>query len=86
MVGAVGQGGPDSSANAQFKDAFDRLSRGDVSIETISKLLNLDDREFWKGAIVGAAAALLVSNLPAVKGIFEAMTSPKAADDPDESD
>ena len=50
--------------NTDLKEAFDRLSRGDLSADTIGKLLGLDDRDFWTGALLGAAAALLATNLP----------------------
>ncbi|ODR95266.1 hypothetical protein AUC70_06135 [Methyloceanibacter stevinii] len=53
--------------SAAYMDAFDRLSRGHVDAQTIGKLLSLDDEEFWKGALVGAGAALLATNLPALK-------------------
>jgi hypothetical protein len=60
----------EAADSSQFKEAFDRLSRGDLSAETISKLLKLDDADFWKGALVGAAVALLATNLPAITRMF----------------
>ncbi len=71
---------------AAYKEAFDRLSRGDVSADTIGKLLSLDEREFWKGALVGAAAVLLASNLPTLKAMFAGMAaSATGSDKNDES-
>ncbi len=68
-------------ANADFKEAFDRLSRGDVSADTIGKLLGLDDSDFWKGALVGAAAALLASNLPILMNMLSGLAQSKPAAD-----
>ncbi|ODS01391.1 hypothetical protein AUC68_00585 [Methyloceanibacter methanicus] len=56
--------------NAAYKEAFDRLSRGHVDADTIGKLLSLDDDGFWKGALIGAGAALLATNLPTLKTMF----------------
>ncbi|MEG6508988.1 hypothetical protein V6C03_08390 [Methyloligella sp. 2.7D] len=75
--GSQGQGGPGHGGqspgydeNAAHKEAFERLSRGNVDAETIAKLLSLDERDFWKGALVGAGAALLATNLPALKAML----------------
>jgi hypothetical protein len=59
-------------ANADLMEAFDRMSRGDLGAETIGKLFDVTDRDFWKGALVGSAAALALSNLPALKALFGA--------------
>ena len=79
--GARGAASPYAQArgdNNDLKEAFDRLSRGDLSADTIGKLLNLDDRDFWTGALVGAAAALLATNLPTLMSMFSAAARPKA--------
>ncbi|WP_051021928.1 hypothetical protein [Thioflavicoccus mobilis] len=31
-------------------------------LSSLSRMLNLDDKELWKGALVGAAAVLLLTN------------------------
>ncbi|MGZ9090284.1 MAG: hypothetical protein ACXW3T_01505 [Rhodoplanes sp.] len=68
--------------NSDLTEAFDRLSRGDLSADTIGKLLNLDDRDFWTGALLGAAAALLATNLPNLMSILSGAARPKpGADD-----
>ena len=68
--------------NSDLKEAFDRLSRGDLSADTIGKLLNLDDRDFWTGAVLGAAAALLATNLPTLMSMLSGAARPKpGADD-----
>lgn len=62
---------------AQLKEAFDDLSRGEVNAETLGKLFALDDRHFWKGAVVGAGVVLALSNLPTIKA-FMAMAAASA--------
>ena len=64
--------------NADLKEAFDRLSRGDLSADTIGKLLGMDDRDFWTGAVLGAAAALLATNLPAIMSMLSGVARPKS--------
>ncbi len=79
-------GGINAHRNADLKEAFDRLSRGDLSADTIGKLLGIDDREFWKGALIGAAAALLANNLPILKSAFAgAMRSDASGKEPDKA-
>lgn len=36
----------------------------------LTQLLNLDDKEFWKGALVGAAAVLLLTNESVQRALF----------------
>lgn len=73
MGGGASPFGPASDPSGDLKEAFDRLSRGDLSADTIGKLLNLNDRDFWTGALVGAAAALLASNLPTLMNIVSGL-------------
>lgn len=72
---AAGQSGD----TADLKQAFDKLSRGDVDADMLGKLFALDDRHFWKGALVGAGVVLAMSNLPAIKA-FLAMAMAGAGD------
>lgn len=64
---------------AQLQEAFETLSRGEVNPEMLGKLLALDDRHFWKGAVVGAGVVLALSNLPAIKA-FMAMAAASAGE------
>jgi hypothetical protein len=90
--GAVGGGAAHKSSDdsADLKEAFDRLSRGDLSADTIGKLLNLKDRDFWTGALVGAAGALLATNLPMlvnlISGKARAKAGADASNEPSKSD
>lgn len=56
--------------NADLMAAFDKMSRGELSAETLGTLFSLNDRDFWKGALVGSAVVLALSNLPALKELF----------------
>ncbi len=69
--------------HADLKEAFDRLSRGDLSADTIGKLLGMDDRDFWTGAVLGAAAALLATNLPTIMSMLSGVARPKAGAEQD---
>jgi hypothetical protein len=69
--------------SADLKEAFDRLSRGDLSADTIGKLLGMDDRDFWTGAVLGAAAALLATNLPTIMSMLSGVARPKAGAEQD---
>lgn len=63
-------------------EAFDRLSRGDLSADTIGKLFNLKDRDFWTGAVVGAAGALLATNLPTLINLVSGLARAKTGAEP----
>jgi hypothetical protein len=40
----------------------EEIANGGSGLSSLGKLLNLDDSEFWKGALIGAAAVLLLTN------------------------
>ncbi len=71
-----GAGGPD---NRDLMEAFDRLARGDLSAETFGRLLNLDDRDFWKGALVGSVAVLALTNMPAIRAAMAGLGAQASA-------
>lgn len=66
----AGQSAPREDPASDLKQAFDKVSRGNVDADTLGKLFALDDRHFWKGALVGAGVVLAMSNLPAIKGFM----------------
>jgi hypothetical protein len=43
-------------------EMLDELAGGGNGLASLSRMLNLEDSEFWKGAVVGAAAVLLLTN------------------------
>jgi hypothetical protein len=76
-----GAGHHASDDSADLMEAFDRLSRGDLSADTIGKLFNLKERDFWTGALVGAAGALLATNLPTLINMVSGMARAKTGAD-----
>lgn len=64
---------------SDLKQAFDSLANGKVDADTVGRLFALDDRHFWKGALVGAGVVLAMSNLPTIKA-FMALAMAGAGD------
>ncbi|MGD9919028.1 MAG: hypothetical protein AB7U46_13500 [Paenirhodobacter sp.] len=65
----------DLDDNEDLKEAFDRISRGDIGADTIAKLFNVRDRDFWVGAIGGSIVALALNNLPQIKMMLAMLTA-----------
>jgi len=59
--GQTAQPASDSSGNDGLKAILNDIGKA-TGLGKLSELLSLDDREFWKGAIVGASIAMLASN------------------------
>lgn len=47
---------------AGVSQVIEEIASGGNGLNSLSRLLNFDDTEFWKGALVGAAAVMLLSN------------------------
>lgn len=47
---------------AGMSQFVEEISNGGSGLSSLGKMLNLDDSEFWKGALIGAAAVLLLTN------------------------
>jgi len=45
-----------------MSELVEEIANGGSGLSSLSKLLSLDDSEFWKGALIGAAAVLLLTN------------------------
>jgi hypothetical protein len=43
-------------------EMLEELAGGGNGLASLGRMLSLDDSEFWKGALVGAAAVLLLTN------------------------
>ena len=41
---------------------MEELANGGNGLSSLSKMLDFDDKDFWKGALVGAAVVLLLTN------------------------
>lgn len=48
------------------------LAGGGSGLSSLTKMLDFDDKEFWKGALVGAAAVLLLTNDSVQQALFGA--------------
>lgn len=55
-------GGYGQGQGARVSELVDEIANGGNGLSSIGRLLNLDDVDFWKGALVGAAAVLLLTN------------------------
>lgn len=55
------------------------LSQGNPQLSGLSKMLNLEDSEFWKGALIGAGAVLLLTNETVQEMMFKNGTKAKDA-------
>ncbi|WP_200381663.1 hypothetical protein [Thiococcus pfennigii] len=62
--GAPGRGG--------VSDLMEEIANGGNGLSSLTKMLSLDDSEFWKGALVGAAAVLLLTNESVQGALFKA--------------
>ena len=67
---ASGHGGD----SPDIMETIDRMAQGDVSAASLGKLFSLSDPDFWKGALVGSAAVLVLSNLPALTSMLGALS------------
>jgi len=63
---------PDPAAPAAgMAQLMQDLANGNGNaLSGLTQLLNLDDKEFWKGALVGAAAVLLLTNEGVQRALF----------------
>jgi hypothetical protein len=71
--GGHGAGGPGMA------ELVDEIANGGNGLSSLSKILNVDDSEFWKGALLGAAAVLLLTNESVQGVLFKTGAKTKAA-------
>lgn len=63
--------GPRRGANAPgMAQVMQEIAGGGIGLSSLSKLLDFDDKDFWKGALVGAAAVLLLTNDGVQRALF----------------
>jgi hypothetical protein len=74
MGDAAGQG-----RRAGMAELIEELGSGGNGLSSLSRILNLDDSEFWKGALVGAAAVLLLTNDSVQDALFKTGARAKGA-------
>jgi hypothetical protein len=54
--------GPVMGQGHGMAEVMQEIASGGNGLSSLTKLLDFDDKEFWKGALVGAAAVLLLTN------------------------
>jgi hypothetical protein len=64
---------------AGMAEVLEELSNGGNGLASLGRMLNFEDSEFWKGALVGAAAVLLLTNETVQDTLFKAGAKAKDA-------
>ena len=78
--GASGAGaGPGPGPQAGMQQLFEELAQGGNGLNSLTRMLSLDDTEFWKGALVGAAAVMLLTNDQVQDALFKSGAKAKSA-------
>lgn len=57
-------------AGQGMAQVVNEIANGGNGLSSLSKLLDFNDKDFWKGALVGAAAVLLLTNESVQKTLF----------------
>jgi hypothetical protein len=63
----AGQGQGQGQGMAQM---MQEIAGGGSGLSSLTKMLDFDDKDFWKGALVGAAAVLLLTNESVQRALF----------------
>lgn len=50
---------------------MEELAGGGNGLSSLSQMFNLDDKELWKGALIGAAVVLLLTNDSVQNALFK---------------
>jgi hypothetical protein len=65
------QGHSQSQGQGQgMAQVMQEIASGGSGLSSLTKLLDFDDKDFWKGALVGAAAVLLLTNENVQRALF----------------
>jgi len=70
MPHGYGQG-PAPGQGPGMAGLVQEIANGGNGLSSLGKMLNFDDSEFWKGALVGAAAMLLLTNESVQSALFK---------------
>jgi hypothetical protein len=60
-------------------EVVEELANGGNGLATLGRMLNVDDSQFWKGALIGAAAVLLLTNESLQQALFAGAAKAKDA-------
>jgi hypothetical protein len=82
-AGRMGGGGHGAGQGAGhgvgMADLVDEIANGGNGLSSLGKMLNVDDSEFWKGALLGAAVVLVLTNESVQGALFKTGAKTKAA-------
>jgi hypothetical protein len=79
-AGAPGAtGGQAGRGQAGIASLMEELNNGGSGLNSLGKMLNFEDTEFWKGALVGAAAVILLTNDSVQNALFQTGAKTKDA-------
>lgn len=79
MGAARADAGAGPARRGDMAELFEELGNGGNGLSSLGRMLNLDDSEFWKGALVGAAAVLLLTNETVQDTLFKTGARAKGA-------
>jgi uncharacterized protein YidB (DUF937 family) len=68
-----------AARGAGMAELVDEIANGGNGLSSLGKMLNFDDSECWKGALLGAAAVLLLTNDSVQGALFKTGAKTKAA-------
>ncbi len=63
--------GAGNAPGPRVSDLMEEVASGGNGLSTLSRMLNFDDPDFWKGALVGAAAVLLLTSDSVQQALFK---------------
>jgi hypothetical protein len=78
-AGRMAGGGHGAGHGAGMADLVDEIANGGNGLSSLGKMLNFEDSEFWKGALLGAATVLLLTNESVQGALFKTGAKTKAA-------
>ena len=76
--GHIGAQGAGARHGVGMNDLVAEIASGGNGLSSLTKMLDFSDTDFWKGALVGAAAVLLLTNESLQQALFN--TGAKAKD------
>jgi hypothetical protein len=65
-----GQGQQHAGQGQGMAQVMQEIASGGSGLSSLTKMLDFDDKDFWKGALVGAAAVLLLTNENVQRALF----------------
>lgn len=69
---AAGMGaGPHQGRGPGVSQLMEELAGGGNGLSSLTQMLNLDDKEMWKGALIGATVVLLLTNESVQNALFK---------------